>query len=160
MAKEPQAAFRAQMKLLVDASFKLVMRDVNKNLSGRMFQRRTGRMFANVQRTSKKLKTGFEVATTSPALIAWMTGAPRRGFFVRPKNARALSFLVDGKRVFSKGHFIPPWRFTPIRPAFTDAFERNEKRVVTLSEKLFVKGLTDVFRGAPVMTVRLPKARF
>ncbi len=153
-------AFDARMKLLVDSSFKLVMRDVNKNLSGRMFNRKTGRMFANVQRHSKKLPTGFQAATTSKALIAWMTGAPRKGFFVRPKKARALSFLVDGKRVFSKGHFIPPWRFTPIRPAFTDAFSRNEKKVVTLAQKLFIKGLGDVFHGAPIMTVKTERVRF
>lgn len=44
--------------------------------------------------------------------VAIMIERGRRGFWLYPRKKKALSWLgkFDGKRYFSKGHYIPPYR--------------------------------------------------
>ncbi len=111
------------------SQFPPVMREAEANLSGRFFRRRTGAMLRNVQEKSGLIPKGFRLATTSPALIAWTKGSPRKRFWVAPVRARALSWIGrDGNRRFSRGHWIPAWRFSPRRPALEDAMNRRRPR--------------------------------
>lgn len=130
------------------AQFPAMMREVIANLTGRMMKRQSGKTLANVISKSRELPLGFKVATTSPSLIAWMEGSRRKGFWVFPKGrqvlrrtrtgfttrarkgARALRFVVNGRVVFSAGHYIPPWRFRPTRPVIENAFQRRQERML------------------------------
>lgn len=126
----PTAFFRDAVRRWTASQFPAAMREVHSNLTGRMFRRRTGAMLGNVQSRSREIRDGFRLATTSPALIAWSKGSPRRAFWVAPKRARALSWVKDGVRRFSRGHMIPAWRFAPRRPALDDALERRKPRLL------------------------------
>lgn len=136
--------------------FPPVMREVKRNLTGRMLRKRTGRTLRNVEQQSKVIRRprGFRLATTSPSLIAWMTGAHRRGYIVRPKKAKALRFEVGGKTIFAKRAVIPPWQFHPKRPVFEDAVQRRQPRFTKQLEKRVVGATNEIFEGRRI-TVRV-----
>ncbi len=128
------------------ASFAAVMRDVNLNLTGRMMNRITGKTLTNVQNESGLISRGFKISTSMPSLIAWMLGSRRKAYFVKPKKqGGVLSWTKNGKRFFSRGHMIPAWKFTPIRPVFDNALERNKDLMETIYTKSIFKQLNNLF---------------
>lgn len=127
------------------------------NLSGRMMNQRTGRTLRNVMRHSAETKDGFKLATTSPSLKAWMRGSRRRGFWVLPISAKLLHWKDKrtGESRFSRGHFIPPWTFSPKRPVFEDAIDRvGQAGVLRAMRRSMGPNLRQTFRGGK-LTIRM-----
>ncbi len=98
---------------------------VRENMDGRIMQSRSGTTLKNIESQSKTTTLGFKVATTQPSLIAWMLGSPRKAFFVKPVQARALRWEKGGRVFFSKGHMISAWKFAPKRPVLENAVDRS-----------------------------------
>lgn len=132
-----------------EEQFPGVMREVERNLSGRIMRRGTGRTLRNVKQHSKVIRRprGFRLATTSPSLSAWMTGAHRKGYIVRPKRASVLRFVIGGKTVFAKKAVIPPWQFHPKRPVFEDAVQRRQSIFQRALGKRLAGATNQVFEG-------------
>lgn len=136
-----QTAFKKAAQEWTRLGFKIVMKEVTANLTGRMMKRRTGRTLQNVERHSKALKTIIRIKTTSPSLIAWMEGSSRKAFHVAPIRAKALAWRQNGKLVFSRGHWINAWRFNPRRPVFEDAYRRTDDALVDLAADSAIKAI-------------------
>lgn len=132
-----------------DKSFSIVMNKIEENMRGRMMNVRSGASLANVksESQSRASATGFELSfrTSKPSLIAWMEGSTRKAYFVRPVTANALAFTVNGKLVFSKGHQIPAWTFSPKRPVIRDGVERSLDEVGKVSAKEIIGALQGAF---------------
>ena len=88
---------------------------VENNLSGAVLQRRTGRLAASIvqQVDGLSASVGFDPAAV-PYGAAQEFGADLRAHLIAVKNARALSFVVAGKRVFAK-HVMFPGAHLPER---------------------------------------------
>ena len=88
---------------------------VEDNLSGAVLQRRSGRLAAAINQTVDGLtaSVGFDPAAV-PYGAAQEFGADLRAHLIAVKNARALSFVVAGKRVFAK-HVMFPGAHLPER---------------------------------------------
>lgn len=88
---------------------------VEDNLSGAVLQRRSGRLAAAINQTVDDLtaSVGFDPAAV-PYGAAQEFGADLRAHLIAVKNARALSFVVAGKRVFAK-HVMFPGAHLPER---------------------------------------------
>jgi hypothetical protein len=145
---DARTAFLAAREEWKRDQFAPLREELVKNFTGRMFNRGTGTMLGEVLQNTKLIEKGIEIGTSSPALIAWMLGSPRAGFFVRPKNpAGALSWIDkrSGQRRYSKGHFIPPWVFRPRRPALDDALERRKEPMVRAMREKALFALSLVF---------------
>lgn len=125
-------------------AFAAVIARVEKNMTGPMLNRRTGATLANVRSNSGLIPLGFQLKTTNPALIARLKGSPRKGFFVAPVKASALSWISGGTRVFSKGHFIPPWKF-PQLEIFDDSISQESATITKLLETRIIKATSDLF---------------
>lgn len=145
--ENPHKAFRAAVERWKGTQFPSLMREARRNLTGRMFHRRTGRTLSNVQAKSRLLKNGFRLATSLPSLMAWMQGSPRRSYWVAPVRARALRWIDKrtGQVRFSRGHRIPPWRFTPKRPALEDAQLRRQRRIIEAMEREGIAAMKTIF---------------
>lgn len=164
MAGKPQDVSRAFRKGVRDALkqgmrgvYLEARRNVRENLSGRMMQQRTGRTLRNVMRLSKETSDGFKLATTAPGLIAWMKGSHRRGYWVLPIHGAVLAWRdkVTGQSRFSRGHYIPPWRFAPKKPVFEDAIERvGQAGVLRALRRAMGPSLRTTFRGGR-LTIRI-----
>ncbi len=152
MAVTPHQAFLTAVKGWQDEQIGPLRRELIRNFSGRMFQRRTGKMLSEVLTGTTKIKSGIRTSTSNPALIAWMLGSPRKAFFVKPKKAGGVLSWTNkgGTRFFSKGHFIPAWIFRPIRPALEDAMARRIDPMVQAMRR----------RSLVALSVILPKERF
>jgi len=81
---------------------------VEENLSGAVLQRRSGRLAASIvqQVDGLSASVGFDPAAV-PYGAAQEFGADIRAHLIAAKNARALSFVVAGKRVFAKRVWFP-----------------------------------------------------
>jgi len=81
---------------------------VEENLSGVVLQRRSGRLAASIVQQVDGLtaSVGFDPAAV-PYGAAQEFGADIRAHLIAAKNARALSFVVAGKRVFAKRVMFP-----------------------------------------------------
>ena len=88
---------------------------VEDNLSGAVLQRRSGRLAASIvqQVDGLSASVGFDPAAV-PYGAAQEFGADLRAHLIAVKNARALSFVVAGKRVFAK-HVMFPGAHLPER---------------------------------------------
>lgn len=164
MAGDPKQISRAFRKGVRDA-LKLGMRgvylearkNVRENLTGRIMNQRTGKTLRNVMRLSKETADGFKLATTAPGLIAWQKGSRRRGYWVLPINGSVLSWRdrQTGQQRFSRGHYIPPWRFEPKKPVFQDAIDRvGQAGVLRAMRRALGPALRTTFRGGK-LSVRL-----
>jgi len=97
---------------------------VEENLSGAVLQRRSGRLASSIVQEIDGLtaSVGFDPAAV-PYGAAQEFGADIRAHLIAAKNARALSFVVAGKRVFARrvmfpGAHLPERSF--LRSALTD----------------------------------------
>lgn len=81
---------------------------VEDNLSGAVLQRRSGRLASSIvqQVDGLSASVGFDPAAV-PYGAAQEFGADLRAHLIAAKNARALSFVVAGKRVFAKRVWFP-----------------------------------------------------
>ncbi|MDE2229907.1 MAG: hypothetical protein KGL11_12825 [Alphaproteobacteria bacterium] len=81
---------------------------VEDNLSGVVLKRRTGRLAASIvqQVDGLSASVGFDPAAV-PYGAAQEFGADLRAHLIAARNARALSFVVAGKRVFAKRVMFP-----------------------------------------------------
>lgn len=88
---------------------------VEDNLSGTVLQRRSGRLAASIvqQVDGLSASVGFDPAAV-PYGAAQEFGADLRAHLIAVKNARALSFVVAGRRVFAK-HVMFPGAHLPER---------------------------------------------
>jgi len=88
---------------------------VEDNLSGAVLQRRSGRLAASIvqQVDGLSASVGFDPAAV-PYGAAQEFGADLRAHLIAVKNARALSFVVAGRRVFAK-HVMFPGAHLPER---------------------------------------------
>ncbi|MBU6508507.1 MAG: hypothetical protein KGQ82_13525 [Alphaproteobacteria bacterium] len=88
---------------------------VEDNLSGAVLQRRSGRLAGAINQMVDGLtaSVGFDPAAV-PYGAAQEFGADLRAHLIAAKNARALSFVVAGKRVFAK-HVMFPGAHLPER---------------------------------------------
>lgn len=88
---------------------------VEDNLSGAVLQRRSGRLASNIvqQVDGLSASVGFDPAAV-PYGAAQEFGADLRAHLIAVKNARALSFVVAGKRMFAK-HVMFPGAHLPER---------------------------------------------
>lgn len=88
---------------------------VEENLSGAVLQRRSGRLASSItqQVDSLSASVGFDPAAV-PYGAAQEFGADLRAHLIAARNARALSFVVAGKRVFAK-HVMFPGAHLPER---------------------------------------------
>ncbi|MCH8851090.1 MAG: hypothetical protein IID41_00395 [Planctomycetes bacterium] len=147
----PHQAFAAAVKGWQDEQIGPLRRELIRNFSGRMFQRRTGKMLSEVLAGTTKIKWGIRTSTSNPALIAWMLGSNRKAFFVKPKKAGGVLSWTNkaGSRFFSRGHLIPAWTFRPVRPALEDAMARRIGPMVQAMRR----------RSLVAMTVTLPNER-
>ncbi len=115
LAKPFESGVRKALTDALKGSYEVVFSNVVENLSGRVLQRRTGRSLENVRQNSRLTRDGFAIGTTAPNLIAFEKGSPRKAYFVAPVQAQALRWIDSGgKEFFSRGHWIPAWRF-PVR---------------------------------------------
>lgn len=135
-------------------SYETVFKLVRENLTGRVFQRRTGSSLANVEANSRKTRDGWTIGTTKPGLIAFEKGSRRRAYFVAPVKTKALHWVdpVGGDR-FSKGHLIPAWTF-PRRSWLVDALDRGRPGILRALETALGARLRESFRGGR-LTVRI-----
>jgi len=132
-----------KIKQFMDLILNRIEGYVIKNLSGRVLKVRTGRLRSAVT-TSVKVKgaavegsvgiVGGGGAVEKIANVWEFTG--RKKFFLTPKNKKALSFMAGGKRVFSKGHWIPGER---PRPFISPAFDKATPYIYALHAKRFAK---------------------
>ncbi|HLJ52131.1 MAG TPA: hypothetical protein VKT24_02025 [Rhizomicrobium sp.] len=81
---------------------------VEENLSGAVLQRRSGRLASSIvqQIDGLSASVGFDPAAV-PYGAAQEFGADIRAHLIAAKNARALSFVVAGKRVFARRVMFP-----------------------------------------------------
>lgn len=81
---------------------------VEDNLSGAVLQRRSGRLASSITQRIDGLSAlvGFDPAVV-PYGAAQEFGADLRAHLIAAKNARALSFVVGGRRVFAKRVMSP-----------------------------------------------------
>ena len=88
---------------------------VEDNLSGAVLQRRTGRLAASITQQVDGLtaSVGFDPAAV-PYGAAQEFGADLRAHLIAVKNARALSFVVAGRRIFAR-HVMFPGAHLPER---------------------------------------------
>ena len=88
---------------------------VEENLSGAVLQRRSGRLASSIvqQIDGLSASVGFDPAAV-PYGAAQEFGADIRAHLIAAKNARALSFVVAGKRVFAR-HVMFPGAHLPER---------------------------------------------
>ncbi|MGH6995128.1 MAG: hypothetical protein ACREES_05495 [Stellaceae bacterium] len=88
---------------------------VEDNLSGVVLQRRSGRLAASIVQQVDGLaaSVGFDPAAV-PYGAAQEFGADLRAHLIAVKNARALSFIVGGQRVFAR-HVMFPGAHLPER---------------------------------------------
>ena len=83
-------------------SLSIVLREVERNLSGKVLKKRTGRLIRDVKRNSKVTPDGFNIATNLIYGRAWEVG------FTRPKYTIKAVPFPDGniRRVsFKRKHF-------------------------------------------------------
>jgi len=112
---------------------------VEENLSGVVLQRRSSRLAASIVQAVDGLSAsvGFDPAAV-PYGAAQEFGADIRAHLIAAKNARALSFVVAGRRVFAKrvmfpGAHLPERSF--LRSALADlAPEIGAKIAATVAE--------------------------
>lgn len=66
----------------------------------------------NIQRGTITYKVISDYKSIDGFPVAIMIERGRKGFWLYPRNKKALSWLgkLSGKRFFSKGHYIPPYR--------------------------------------------------
>ena len=88
---------------------------VEDNLSGAVLQHRSGRLASSIvqQVDGLSASVGFDPAAV-PYGAAQEFGADLRAHLIAVKNARALSFVVAGRRVFAK-HVMFPGAHLPER---------------------------------------------
>lgn len=88
---------------------------VEDNLSGAVLRRRSGRLASSITQQVDGLaaSVGFDPAVV-PYGAAQEFGADLRAHLIAVKNARALSFVVAGKRVFAR-HVMFPGAHLPER---------------------------------------------
>lgn len=148
------------IRFVQDQLFPRVMAETRANLTGRMLNRGTGATLADVEDLSGLTRDGFRLETSMPGLIARLKGSPRKGFFVRPVRAKALAFRLGGPQprnalgqfqtnlVFSRGHWIPPWRFPKV-DVFQDAIDRvvNSSIGAELERWMHERVFRSFFRG-------------
>ena len=81
---------------------------VESNLAGAVLQRRSGRLAASIVQQVDGLtaSVGFDPAAV-PYGAAQEFGADLRAHLITVKNARALAFVVAGKRVFARRVMFP-----------------------------------------------------
>lgn len=131
-----------------ETGFAHVFEQVNANLTGEMMNKVTGATLEDVTTRSGLEPFGFRLSTSMPSLIAWMEGSPRKGYWVFPKKPGGLLSWIDkatGERRFSKGHYINPWRFKPIRPVMREPVDKSKPYLIGLAEAEFTKALRRLF---------------
>ncbi len=97
---------------------------VEDNLSGAVLQRRSGRLASSITQQVDGLtaSVGFDPAAV-PYGAAQEFGADLRAHLIAVRNARALSFVVAGKRAFAKRVMFPGARLPErsfLRAALSD----------------------------------------
>ena len=107
--------------------FRLVMGDVERNLTGRVLHRRSGKLLTNVKSESKLTPDGFTIATTSVYGKAWESGFTRRGYTILPQRGSMLKFMSrSGETIFRPRANVPAQRFDA-RPFIQPAVMANER---------------------------------
>jgi hypothetical protein len=132
-------------------AFRETMREIQRNLSGKVLRRRTGRLKQDVKQQSKIEPTGFFIGVTEIHGKAWEKGFSRRSYVVSPKNKKALKFKIRRTNVFVRGSVtIPAGRFKErsfIRQGVKDSQAKLEKNL----QASFEAGLREAFpRDIPI----------
>lgn len=145
------ASFARAIATWKGKSFEATFDEARTNLTGRMMNRQTGRTLDDVAKQSKETEFGFDLATNSISLIAWMLGSPRKAYTVVPVKKKVLSWFVPGQgRVFARRVHIPAWRFSPIRPVLQDAIDRKRDFMLQLYETEILKALSRAFPSVKI----------
>jgi hypothetical protein len=128
------AIVRAIVSKLNELMISLQSYIVSSKLSGQALQRRTGTLAGSVRYIPAVLEgttiTGAVEGAGGPAWYGSLyedtdaggTGGVPHSWLITASKARALSFLVDGKRVFARSVMHPP---LVARPFMTPALDEN-----------------------------------
>lgn len=105
MSKVNIELIRAERRWVREA-FRLVMGEVEDNLTGKVLKKRSGKLLRNVKRNSKvtaktRDEVGFRLGVSSVYGRAWERGFTRRSVTIR-KHPGAMKFNVGGETVFAK----------------------------------------------------------
>jgi len=103
----------------------------SQKLSGQVLQRRTGILSESVRAIpatleGKTITFGVEAAGGAALYGAVQEKGGKRAYQVVAVNARALSFIMDGRRVFAKSVIHPP---LPARPFMRPSLEENQEMI-------------------------------
>lgn len=101
-------------------AFTRVWKDVETNLTGRVLQKRSGKLLTDVRSANHVTKNGFVLGTSLPYGKAWEHGFTRRAYDVFPVKRKALHFFIGRDEIFAKHVHIPRQYFKAkpfLRPA-------------------------------------------
>jgi hypothetical protein len=111
-------------------AYVITLKEVQLNLSGRVLNKRTRRLFDSIPMNSTINSTGFSIGTNVFYGIAWETGFHRKAYAINPKSPDGVLHWIDritGDHVFAKYCFIPEQTFAA-RPWLSSAFEATEEK--------------------------------
>ncbi len=116
------------------AAMIIVVREVEKNLSGRVLKARTRRLLRSIKRSSKVNPNGFDIGTDQGHGVAWEKGYTRPEYIIK-----AVPFPQGLRRVkFDR-------RFFPARPWLKPAGKTKEPQIRALFAQTVGRAFTLAF---------------
>lgn len=125
--KAPSAIYAAMQKI----TFLLQRHVVTKKLTGQVLHVRTDRLRSSIATRveQKGIDTTGRIGTPVVYARIWELGGIIKAHDIYPKDKKALSFMIAGKRVFCK-RVHQPARTVKARPYLAPTIAENRERIV------------------------------